>query len=267
MGDKLTAQSSRRWWERLESASEIALLVGCLLVVAGLFFEDWIAAFRVSGEVAVIVGVTIEGLADGGIFLAAGRLRMIQDAELEQMRSETAAANERAAESSRTAAEANLEVARLSLELEKFRAPRIFDVEQRERVIHELKLAIAELVPYGSLRVEVFTVDNDDEVIRLRDQLIDLLLQAGWVPRMNFNRRITGMPVNGVTVEMQAGTAIKQLTRGRGNVLEIMEYNLGEKALALVRAFRNGGLGILGPFTTSLVTDAPIEIIVGNKPQ
>lgn len=241
------------------------MLIGCILVVAGLFFEDWVAQLRVSGEVAVIIGVALEGLADGGIFLAAGRLRMIQDAELEKMRSETATANERAAESSRMAAEANLEVARLNLELEKFRAPRIFDLEQREQIVRELKAAIAELVPYGSLRVEIFTVDNDDEVIRLRDQLIDLLGQGDWNARMNFNRRITPMPVNGVTVEIQAGTTRRQITSRRG---EIMEYDLGVKALALVQALRNGGLDISGPFTTSgtMVTDAQIEVIVGNKP-
>jgi hypothetical protein len=49
----------------------------------------------------------IEGLADGGIFLAAGKLRMIQDAELEQMRFETAQANLRAADATERASEAN----------------------------------------------------------------------------------------------------------------------------------------------------------------
>jgi hypothetical protein len=107
MEDNPTVKSNRRRWERLESASEIMLLVGCFLVVAGLFFEDWVAVFRVSGEVAVIVGVMIEGLADGGIFLAAGKLRMIQDAELEQMRFETAQANLRAADATERASEAN----------------------------------------------------------------------------------------------------------------------------------------------------------------
>lgn len=98
----------------MESASEIALLVGCLLVVAGLFFEDWIAAFRVSGEVAVIIGVMIEGLADGGIFLAAGKLRVIQDAELEILRLKAAQSNEHAQQAKR-------DTAKMALQLESAR--------------------------------------------------------------------------------------------------------------------------------------------------
>jgi hypothetical protein len=76
---------SKRFWECLQSASKISLLLGCVLVILGLVFEDWIKNLLGIGEVAVLVGVMVEGLADGGIFLASGKLQMIQETELEHM--------------------------------------------------------------------------------------------------------------------------------------------------------------------------------------
>ena len=86
MADSPTAHMSKRFWEHFQFASEIALLVGCILIVVGLAFEDWIARLLGAGEIAVIIGVMIEGLADGGIFLASGKLQMIPASELEGAR-------------------------------------------------------------------------------------------------------------------------------------------------------------------------------------
>lgn len=133
---------SRRFWERLQLASEIALLVGCVLVVLGLVFEDWIKSLLGIGEIAVVVGVMIEGLADGGIFLASGKLKMIQESELEQMRLGSAQANERAEEARRAAAEANAQTASLQLQLEverQKRAQRSLTTEQKDALVAELK--------------------------------------------------------------------------------------------------------------------------------
>lgn len=161
MDDKPTAKSSRRRWEQLESASEIALLVGCFLVVAGLFFEDWVAVFRVSGEVAVIVGVMIEGLADGGIFLAAGKLRMIQDAEFEKMRLQTAEAKRRQAQA--------------ELDLEELRAKVIW------RHIDTAKfLAILQASPATPTNTEIVYLRDDPESWNLATEVFTLLHKADW---------------------------------------------------------------------------------------
>lgn len=72
--------------------------VGCVLVIVGLVFEDWIASLLGMGQVAVVVGVMIEGLGDGAIFLASGKLQMIQESELEHMRLETAQATQKQTE-------------------------------------------------------------------------------------------------------------------------------------------------------------------------
>jgi hypothetical protein len=263
-----TAIKSKQRWERLEVVLEVASIGGGVLLTVGLWLEGW----KGLGAKLVIVGVAIEVFVSGWVLLASRKLQTIQERALEEMRYETAQANARAeeasrdaAESNRIAAEANLEVARLNLEIERLQAPRILNLKQRDQAINELRAAVTELIPYGSLRVEIFTVDNDDEVIRLRDQLCDILQQAGWIPRMNLNRRPTILPVNGVTVELQTGTTVRQLRSGHANNLT---FNLGPKALALVSALRRAGLEVSGPFPTSnMVTDASIEIIVGNKPQ
>lgn len=170
MDDRPTAQSNRRWWERLESASEIALLIGCFLVVGGLVLEDWVATFRMSGEVAVIVGVMIEGLADGGIFLAAGKLRMIQAAELEGMRLEVASANARAAEANQKAERERLE----RLKLEEKLAPRRLSRESGKIIVSKLKLRGPDTP------VSIFVCRHDSEMMRFANELGEVLQLAGW---------------------------------------------------------------------------------------
>jgi hypothetical protein len=251
----------KRRWERAEWWLEVASVVGGLMVGVGL----WVEGETSVGQRLVTSGVAMEVICAWWVLVASRKLQNILETEFETLRLETASANERAAESGRIAATANLEIARLTLELERLTAPRI--IAQREQVIGDLRSIVAELIPYGSLRVEIFTLDNDDEVVRLRDQLIDVLQQAGWEPRMNQNRRVMsgGLPVNGVTVEMQAGTTVRQL---RGRHGDNVTYDLGRKGLAMVKALQTGGLWVNGPYPTSnMVTDAQLEIIVGNKPQ
>ncbi|MGC2443063.1 hypothetical protein [Candidatus Binatus sp.] len=161
MEDNPTARKSRRRWELLESASEVALLVGCFLVVAGLFFEDWVAVFRVSGEVAVIVGVTIEGLADGGIFLAAGKLRMIQDAELEKMRLQTAEAKRRTAQA--------------ELDLEELRAKVLWRHIDAAKFLAALQASTA--MPTNT---EIVYLRDDPESWNLANEVFTLLHKADW---------------------------------------------------------------------------------------
>jgi hypothetical protein len=239
----------------LESASEIALLVGCFLVVAGLFFEDWVATFRISGEIAVIVGVMLEGLADGGIFLAAGRLRLIQDAELERMRLETAQANERAEASTHAAekakrdvAEANLEVARLNLEIEKPKAPRALTPNQETDLIARLNL------PHTADRFHEMgtniTVDNDDQEARnLAEQITRILRLANWDPREspNTDRRA----ITGVVIEVDTEWREK----------------LADPATKLASAFREEGLTVSGPNAVRFGDIYPlIRVMIGRKP-
>jgi hypothetical protein len=157
---------SKRFWDRLQSASEISLLVGCVLVVLGLVFEDWIRSLFGIGEVAVVVGVMVEGLADGGIFLASGKLQMIQEMELECMQLETAQANARAAEANQKAQEAVLELARLT-------APRALTQEQRGRIVDKLK-------QYSGTEYDITVSTSDPEILGFVFTIELVLSTAGW---------------------------------------------------------------------------------------
>ena len=203
----------------------------------------------------ICVGAVAAGI--GGVAsIESRRVNRQLNAVVEERNRREKAANDRAI------AEANARAAEAQLELEKFKAPRI--IHNPEKVITALKTAIGDLS--GRLSVQIFIVDNDDEVIRLRDQFIACLHEAGWRVAANLDRRrITGdMPTNGVTVEIPTGSVVRHAA-GSGRVIE---YNLGEKARALAAAFRDGGVEISGPFQSSnTVTAAEIEIIIGNKPR
>ncbi len=196
----------------MESVSEFALLVGCLLVVAGLFFEDWITVFRVSGEVAVIVGVAIEGLADGGIFLAAGKLRMIQDAELEKMRVETAEANQRAAEANEKAESERLE----RLKLEDKLAWRSLTAEQQEELIDKLE-------PFAGQRIDIFTTSGQAEIMYLANMLQVVFLEAGWIPPSMYQGATFLFPVPGIMVEYDAkdGPAVRAASAIKDELMKL----------------------------------------------
>jgi len=240
MADKPAAKNSRRWWGRLESLSEIALLVGCFLVVAGLVFEDWVATFRISGEVAVIVGVMIEGLADGGIFLAAGKVRLIQDAELEQMRLETAQANARAAE-------ANLELARI----ERRFAPRELSAEEKKRIAAKL----GECAPHA---VTIIEARYDDP--EAKDFVVALLLtfnDAGWTPNVTADPQHFSRSMRGLLVMVNEDEASGETQRTRA-------------ADCLVNALLTEGIFARGPLCTPRLfkglPDVSIMVVVGAKP-
>jgi hypothetical protein len=244
--------TAKKRWERAEFWLEAASVIGGLMVGVGL----WIEGESTFGQRLVTGGVAMEVICAWWVLIASRKLQNILETEFAKVRLETANANQRAAEAEKHAAEAQLE-------LERFRAPRI--IQNRDEVVSELK-AVLDPMSANAIRVEIFTVDNDDEVIRLRDQFIDLLQQAGWRVQMNLNRRISGdMPTNGVTVEIHVGSTVRSFFDRNGNV---NTYNLGEKALAVVSAFRNGGLQITGPMHSSkMATDAQIEIVIGNKPR
>jgi hypothetical protein len=256
MEDSPTAQSSRRWWERLESASEVALLVGCFLVVAGLVFEDWVATFRISGEVAVIVGVMIEGLADGGIFLAAGRLRLIQDAELERMRLETAQANARAAEANQRAAEADAKTEKERVErmkIEEKIAWRTLSLKQWESIASKLRWNR----PKNS--VPIWASRNDAEIMSFANSLGNALQIANW-PITGGRKSYFDRIVVGVWIEYRQDADATDMDR----------------ANLLVEVLRAEGIDVSGPrpsenekFTADFSNfdpTSPVQILVGEKP-
>jgi hypothetical protein len=170
-----------------------------------------------------------------------------REAEIVKLRSDTAASKERTAE-------AELEIARLNLEIEKLKAPRILSTEQLAAFIAELKPLASQPTPFSNPlnRVDVFALLSHGEVNRLRDQIVSALRQAGWDARANKNHRVSASHiVEGIVVEVYPGTS--EATRG--------------KADALVKALTEAGLQTVGPVTSyNLAGDARIEILIGNKP-
>jgi hypothetical protein len=233
-----SAHMSKGSWERFQSVSEIFLLFSCAIVVAGLALEDWTISAVSVGHIAVIAGVMLEGLADGGILLASRKLQALQERELEEMRLETAQANASAAEANARAAEANVE-------LWKLRTPRMLSDAQREQLISLLR-AID-----NKCRVDIYALVAHDEIRGLQSELLSVLNQAKWDARTNFNSRIPqpGI-VNGLIVEVNAG----------------ISPQLRMTATLIASALRKAGLHTVGPQSSYTMRDAPIEILVGPKP-
>jgi hypothetical protein len=156
------------------------------------------------------------------------------------MRLETAQANARAAEANEKAEHERLE----RLKIEEKLSKRILSREQQLQIIDELR-------PFaGKSRVEVFAYINLDEVVWLREQIWNTLREAGWDARGNVNSRVAASLVNGISVEIAPGT-----TR-----------EIGEAAMAIVLALNRVGLMTGGPIGSHNLREAPIEILVGNKP-
>jgi hypothetical protein len=191
------AHMSRRFWERFQSLSEIALLVGCILIVVGLVFEDWVASLLGTGEVAVIVGVMIEGLADGGIFIASGKLQMIHESELEHTRLESARLNN---ETEKLRA--------VSREFEKALAPRWINSDLAELPIEELRKFAG-----TPLFIETISIFDDPEPACFAMNVSRVAQRADWsVHNINQSGTWSGkVPISpGVTI----------LTYGRSWILE-----------------------------------------------
>jgi hypothetical protein len=166
-------------------------------------------------------------------------------------------------------ADLKAEIARLGAEsdgtkLEIARAQERAEHDSLERIKIEQKLALRilsaaaenrlsdEFKRLGKQRVEVFALLNHDEVVWIRDQIVAAMREAGWDARHNANRRIpsTGI-VNGILVELNAGASPQRCNIASG----------------IAQALKSAGLQAAGPVVSySLVSDAPIEVLVGNKP-
>jgi hypothetical protein len=156
-----------------------------------------------------------------------------------------AKSNEKIAELERETADAKARALEAKVELEKFKAPRVISPEQRDALISELK-------PFGKQRVDVFALINHGEVVGLRDDIQAALRGADWDARVNLNHHVAVFGgVGGVAVEIPAGAS----------------DDLRKIASALATALRKAGLQTSGPWSSySMVSDAPMEVLVGNKP-
>jgi hypothetical protein len=246
---------SKRFWERLQSASEIALLVGCVLVVVGLAFEDWIKSLLGIGEIAVVVGVMIEGLADGGIFLASGKLQMVQQSELEHMRLETARANERSEVANRAAAEANLKAEGERFErfkLEEKLAWRSLSGSQQKTLANKLQ-------SFPNRRIDIFTTSGDAELMSLARTFQLIVLEAGWIPSIYQWIEYT-FPVPGIMIECDPKDELNQ------RAAEVLCNELKSCGLLAWTAPPDpyNAPSYVAPFDTP-PPNAPLRLVVGDK--
>jgi hypothetical protein len=221
-------------------------------------FEDWIKSLLGIGEVAVVVGVMIEGLADGGIFLASGKLQMIQVSELEHMRLATAQANERAAEANERAAEANEKAEREHLELiriERRFAPRKLSAKEKERIS-------AKLAGFTARTITVIEARNDDPEVK--DFVIDLLHifnDAHWESKVTIDPQHFSRVLTGILIIIN-----EDATSGDAQVIRAAD--------GLVNALLSEGIFTQGPLSTPSgagrifkgLLDPPIQVVVGAKP-
>lgn len=166
--------------------------------------------------------------------------RRLHDQSIAKLEKETADANARAEEAKRAAAEANLE-------LWKHKQPRmVLSPEQSAKLVAELRAL--EKRP-----VEVFAAIQHDEVVWTQKMIVAALREADWDARDNPNRRAPTMSVtNGVAIEILADAPVE----------------LHKIAAALAATLRRQGhLEVSGPWASHhFQTDAPIEILIGNKP-
>ena len=235
--------------------------MGSALVVFGLVLEsDWAAGWRALGAAAVIVGVAIETLLDGGILLASHKLEMLHNQELEAMRLETAQANARADEARCGAAEANEKAERERLErmkIEQRLAPRRLTANEQARIT-------AKLAKLGPIRATVFEPKEDPEIRVFAFDIMGALSEAGWraTTAMKFD---WGRVVIGVAVEVnETNGAADQRT---WKVADALATALkAERVLTQGPMARSKGMWGFTSMHNGDDLDAPIQIIVGSKP-
>lgn len=171
--------------------------------------------------------------------------RRLTTEKTETARREKEAKDRAIADAGVRASEANARAAEANLELERLKSPRSLNLSQTINLVNDLKN-----IPKQS--VEVFALMPDSEMVWTADMITQRLCDAGWQARPNRNRRIPAATfVNGVTVEIQAGA----------------DSPVRESAVALTRALSRAGIQATGPNPSyTFLTDAKIEIVVGNKP-
>jgi hypothetical protein len=238
-------ESARYWLSWLELGSKIAIL----LVVIGVAYELVEKRFGAplqkiiddSREAQIVHLETESRTAQLEIAKAHERIA-IANAAAEAARKDAAIANERAAEANEKAEHERLE----RLRIEKQLSWRVLQPEEREQLIDDLRLT-----PLGAYRVEVFDLLQHDEVMQVRDQIVDVLRAAGWDARSNANRRApTSTIVAGVRVEIPVGAL----------------SDIRDAAMKICQAFMKVGWIISWPVSSyNFVTDARTEILVGNK--
>jgi len=183
---------------------------------------------------------------EGQRFRASERIAALTT-RADELRRDTAAANERAARADQRAAETNLE-------LERLKTPRSLSPEQQRRVADKLKPF--ERTPF------VITVFNDPEVLQLVSEIESALALAGWVEipwhEGNVVDRRTDKPAIGFN--FMTGLFV-QADESRAS--------LAVAAIALANALKSEGLTAkseVGQMPSEMTKEA-VHTQIGKKPQ
>jgi hypothetical protein len=179
--------------------SEISLMIGGFIVVVGLigeYVERWKHYLKVF-EVMVILGVAIELIADGGIYVFSERVQEIADLQVATLERESSNAKKMAAEAMERASANERETARikntnLALESDLLRLrlqaqPRRLSTAQRDEMSAKFKGTTHAVMIYSKM--------NDQEAFDFANDLDSVFRAAGWKTFRSSNRVNSGYGV------------------------------------------------------------------------
>lgn len=173
-------------------------------------------------------------------------VRAVQDQrERDATAKSLAETNSRAAEANERAKEAEARAAEANLELEKLRTPRTLAPEQKKRLIAALK-------PFADTWIELFSYPGNDEARRLRDQIAEVLKEAGWHSERPGTPHLTPeamVPADGILIEVAPHAEARER-----EAADVLAEALRAENLAVTGSVRMMNLGL------------KVRLTVGHKP-
>jgi hypothetical protein len=234
-------------------------------VISALYWLGWLEFIKRVGGFMVIAGVAIEV---GGDWISGPFHKKVEDArqlELTQLNNETArltkestdaraaiaGANERAAEATKKAQEA-------SLELAKFKAPRALTQEQRGRIADKLK-------QFSGTEYDIAISENDPEILDFVS-LVEIVLSTAEWTELDWKGTGEGLIRGRGKPIIRLGASVKNVVIG---VNENQPRKLMESAQALSDALMvediEATAGWHTPHEMSSTNPNAIHILIGRK--
>jgi hypothetical protein len=237
--------SDTKWWL---VTSEILLIVSTVVLVVGLVGE-WsdseIWQKRIWYKLAksfVIIGVIGELFGDAGIFETSGRLDALREADNLAL--------------AKIANDARDKAAKSELALERFKAPRSLNWDQRKQISDAVK-------SFGAQEY-VTSITMGPDTIKIRDDIEVALDAAGWVRRPPLGQVTLGDPPNASSIAMVVGDGVRIQISPDQVAPESSQFRA---ATALADALQSAGIAAKATKSQEL-TNQPnlIQIMIGYKP-
>jgi hypothetical protein len=180
------------------------------------------------------------------------------DEDMARVQYDSALANERAAEANKRAAEANQKAQDASLELAKFKAPRVLPQEQRDRIVDKLK-------QFSGTEYDITISDADPEILSLVRAIELVLSAAGW-SELDWKGTGEALIRDGKQPLIRLGASVTNVFIGAHTD---QPPKLFDSALALSDALQSEGIdataATLTPHQMSSTNANAVHILVGRK--